>query len=388
MVTIDELMNERVAVLVLKNGQIFRGTGFGKSTKVLGEVVYTTSSFTGYNELLTDSNNYQQIHNLTFPLIGNQGVPNSVNDEFGIPTWFESEQTRCSGLIVHEYCKIPSHFECVKVLEQYMVENNIPGIQGVDTRAITQMFRTEGVQIGMLQVFEPGENIPTDAQLLEMVNKMEDPNSRNLVAEISIKEPKIYSPKSPIGTVVIIDCGVKYSIIRMLCSKGLKVIRVPYNSTYEQIMAHKPNGVLISNGPGNPKKCPETIEVAKKLIAKSFPTFGIDLGHQILALAAGCETYKLRSGHRGSNKPCFDLKTKRGIITNQNHGYVVTPDSIKVSEFLPSFEHQDDHTNEGIYHPSKPIFSVQFFPADDTEFLYDNFIKNLNCVPQSKGGVK
>jgi len=393
MVTIDELMNERPAVLVLSNGKVFHGTGFGKSVRVFGELVFTTFTAAGYYEALTDPSNWNQIYTLTYPLIGNYGVPPWEKDEFGITKWFESERIRCAGFVVHECCKKPSHYESTRTLDAFLKEGGIPGIEGLDTRAITQIFRSEGVQVGMIQAFEPGEKVPSDKELLDLVKKAEDPNLRHLVAEVSIKEPRTFSPKNPIGTVVAIDCGIKNNILRNMCRRGFKVICVPYNATYEQIMAYNPNGVIISNGPGDPKRCVEAIEVVKHLIADSFPTFGICLGNQILGLAAGGDTYKQKFGHRGGNKPVIDLRTGRGFITSQNHGYAVNTETVKAAGFLPLFENADDHSNEGIYHPTKPIFSSQFHPEaypgpEDTTYLFDEFVKKMGFKPEIRGGAQ
>ena len=294
---------------------------------------------------------------------------------------------------MHEACKKPSHYESVKTLDQYLAEENVPGIENVDTRQLTKIFRSEGVQVGMLQVFNAGDKIPSDSQLLEEVKKATDPNLRHLVEEVSIKQPQIFEPKNAIGTVVAIDCGIKNNSLRNLVKRRLKVVLVPFNYSYEQVMAYKPNGVLISNGPGDPKRCVETIETTKKLIETSFPTMGICLGNQILGLAAGGDTYKQKYGHRGGNKPVIDLRTGRGYITSQNHGYAVDLESIKGSGFKPMFENADDHTNEGIYHPKKPIFSAQFHPEaypgpEDTEYLFDEFLKNMGFDSPAKGTME
>ena len=394
MVTIDSLLNEREAVLVLSNGHIFRGTGFGATKRVYGELVFTTFTAAGYYEALTDPSNWYQLYVLTYPLIGNYGVPPWEKDEYGIYKWFESDKIHCLGFIVHEACKQPSHYESVKTLDQFLTEGGIPGIEGIDTRQLTKILRTEGLQVGMLEVYPPGVHAPEDHVLLEQVKLAEDPNLRHLVKEVSCKEPIIYSPKNPIGTVVLVDCGVKYNILRNLVRRGLKVIRVPYNYTYDQVMAYKPNGVVLSNGPGDPKVCVEAVELGRQLIEKSFPTFGICLGNQILGLSAVGDTYKQKFGHRGSNKPVRDLRTGRAYITSQNHSYAVNTETVKAAGFLPLFENIDDGSNEGIYHPTKPIFSSQFHPEaapgpEDTMFLFDEFLQKMGLATVSpKGGVQ
>jgi carbamoyl-phosphate synthase small subunit len=385
-------MHEREAVLVLSNGHIFRGVGFGASKRVYGEMVFTTFTAAGYYEALTDPSNWGQIYILTYPLIGNYGVPPWEKDENGVIKWFESSSIKCTGFVVHEACKEPSHYESVKTLDAFLAEEGIPGIERIDTRRLTKILRTEGVQVGMLEVYPEGVTAPDDETLLRQVKQAEDPNLRHLVKEVSIKEPVIYTPKNPIGTVVAIDCGIKNNIIRNLLRRNLKVVVVPFDYTYDQIMSYNPNGVLISNGPGDPKLCVEAVEVGKKLIENSFPTMGICLGNQILGLAAGGDTYKQKFGHRGSNKPVMDLRTNRAYITSQNHGYAVDVESVKPAGFLPLFVNVDDESNEGIYHPTKPIFSAQFHPEaypgpEDTQFLFDDFLKNMGLTP-AQGGRK
>ncbi|MHA1745103.1 MAG: glutamine-hydrolyzing carbamoyl-phosphate synthase small subunit [Promethearchaeota archaeon] len=384
MISLVILENTRPAVLVLSNGVIMRGTGFGATGKVFGELVFTTFTAAGYNCALTDPSNQGQIYLLTYPLVGNYGVPAWEKDQFGLPKHFESDSIKCTGFVVHEACKTPSHYTSKKSLDEFLYEEGIPGIEGVDTRELTKLLRVEGVQIGMLQVFESTDEVPSAEQLLREVRAAQDPNLRHLVQEVSIKQPQTYHQEDPIGTVVIIDCGVKYNIIRELLARNLEIIVVPFNFSYEQVMTYKPNGILFSNGPGDPKKCVETIQLAKKIIQNSLPTMGICLGNQILCLAAGGDTYKQKFGHRGGNKPVIDIRTGKAFITSQNHGYAVDTDSLKNngSGFLPLFRNADDNTNEGIYHPTKPIFAVQFHPEacpgpEDTTFLFDEFIRHM-----------
>ena len=382
MVSIKSLMERREAVLVLSNGKIFHGTGFGATTKIFGELVFTTFTAAGYNCALTDPSNQGQIYLLTYPMIGNYGVPSWEKDKFGITKHFESDSIKCSGFVVHEACEMPSHAESSKNLDQFLTEQNIPGIEGIDTRELTKILRSEGVQIGMLQVFESGGKIPSDSALIDEVKNAKDPNLRHLVEEVSIKEPKIFEPEDPLGTVVCVDLGIKNNILRNLISRNMRVVLVPFDYSYEEIMKFNPDGVLISNGPGDPKKCVETIKMTKRLIEDSFPVMGICLGNQILCLAAGGDTYKMKFGHRGGNKPVIDVRTGKGYITSQNHGYAVKVGSLNKTGLLPFFENADDHTNEGIYHIDKPIFAVQFHPEgypgpEDTTFLFDDFLKNI-----------
>jgi len=365
---------ERKAVLVLEDGTFFVGFGFGATKKVAGEVVFSTS-MVGYIESLTDPSYYGQILTLTYPLIGNYGVPAYSNTE--LPLYFESDGIKVAGLVIHELCRNPHHWTSKKTLDKWLTEEGIPGIYGVDTRMLTKKLRISGVMRGILQVFDEGEE-PEIEKLLEEVANIPDPNLRNLVSEVSIKHPKCYNSKGK-NVVVLIDCGVKNSIIRNLVKRGLKVIRVPYNYPAEEIREYKPVGIVVSNGPGNPKKCLETIECVRELINEGYPLMGICLGNQIVALALGADTYKMKYGHRSQNQPALNLETNRCYITTQNHGYAVDPESLKETELKVWFINVNDRTIEGLKHREKPIFTVQFHPEAspgpyDTEFLFDKFI--------------
>ncbi len=384
MITLETLNDERRAVLALSNGTVFHGVGFGASTKKIGELVFTTFTAAGYNCALTDPSNHGQLYTLTYPLVGNYGVPPWEKDQVGIEKWFESDSIKCAGFIVHEACKEPSHYESTRNLDVFLQEQNIPGIERIDTRELTKILRTEGVQLGLLQVFEKDEPIPSDAELLEEVQNAADPNIRHLVAEVSRKniQKVILKEKEAVGTVVVIDCGVKNNILRELAKRKLNSIVVPFNTSYKDIMQYNPDGILISNGPGDPKKCVEAIEVAKQIIQNNVPCMGICLGNQIIGLAAGGDTYKMKFGHRGGNKPVIDLRTGKGFITSQNHGYALKVELLHKSGFKPLFTNADDETNEGIYHPEKPIFAVQFHPEaypgpEDTTYLFDDFLRNI-----------
>ncbi|MHA1339832.1 MAG: glutamine-hydrolyzing carbamoyl-phosphate synthase small subunit [Promethearchaeota archaeon] len=394
MISLETLDSQRDAVLVLSNGKIFYGKGIGATKKIFGEFVFNTATACGYNCSLTDASNKRQIYVFTYPLIGNYGVPPWEEDEFGIYKWFEGEQIYLEAVVVHESCKYPHHYESVKTFDQFLLEQQVPGIEGVDTREITKILRQEGVQVGMLQVFDKGEKIPSEEELLKQVRNAPDPNKFHLVKEVSIKKPKIYKPKNPIGKVVLVDCGVKLNIIRNLVYRGLEVIRVPFDITFDRLMEYEPNGVVLSNGPGDPKMCIETINLCKNLINEEIPTFGICLGTQILGLAANGDTYKLKYGHRGANKPVKDLTTNRCYITSQNHGYAVDAESLKGAGFKVYFENLDDKSVEGIYHESKPIFAVQFHPEAcagpyDTLFLFDKFLELMKLKGRmNKNGGK
>jgi len=381
-VSLETLDSQREAVLVLSNGRVFRGKGIGATKKIFGEFVFNTATACGYNCSLTDASNKRQIYVFTYPLIGNYGVPAWEEDELGVYKWFEGEQIYLEAVVVHESCKKPHHYESVKTFDQFLEEQGIPGIEDIDTRELTKILRQEGVQVGMLQVFRNGEKIPEEKKLIEEVKNAPDPNQFHLVKEVSIKEIKKYTPEDPIGTIVLVDCGVKLNIIRNLLSRMLQVIRVPFDTSYEKVMSYNPDGVVLSNGPGDPKLCIETIELCKSLIKNSVPTFGICLGTQILGLAAGGDTYKLKYGHRGANKPVRDLSTGRCFITSQNHGYALDADSIKDAGFKVLFQNLDDNSVEGIIHETKPVFAVQFHPEAcagplDTLFLFDKFLDML-----------
>ncbi len=370
--------NRRKAVLVLKNGMVYEGYGFGATKKVSGEVVFNTATAAGYNCALTDPSNQGQIYTMTYPLIGNYGVPPWEKDENGITRWFESESIKCTGFVVHECCRHPHHYESARTLDEFLAEEGVPGIDGVDTRALTQLLRDGGLQLGILQVCDPGES-PDIPGLIEEVKTVDDPNDRNLVAEVSSKEILEYNPSGE-KTVVMIDCGLKNNQLRNFIQRGYHIVRVPWDTSYDKIMSYDPDGVFLSNGPGDPEKCLPTIETAKALVTNKVPTMGICLGNQILGLALGCEIKKLKFGHRGGNKPCVDLTTGRCYITSQNHSFVVDLEGIRKAGFEPYFQNADDKSVEGLYHPTDPVFSVQFHPEaypgpHDTNFLFDKFDK-------------
>lgn len=378
------LKYDRPAILMFQDGRYFEGIGFGASKKVCGEVVFTTG-MVGYNETITDPSFHEQICIMTYPLIGNYGVPDWIKDEYKIHKCFESDSVKIKGLVVNEYCKIPSHYESVKSLDDFLQEQDVPGIEWVDTRALTKIIRDEGVKLGLLQVFNPGEK-PDIELIKEEVKEISDPNNKDLVSEVSTERTRHFTPSNPIGTVIVLDLGTKFNIIRNLLKKNLNVILVPHDFSYDQIMDYNPNGVLISNGPGDPLKCKSAIEVAENLIENSIPTMGICLGDQIIGLGAGLETYKLKYGHRGGNKPAIHIPTERCFITTQNHGYGINTDNLEEASFKEFFYNPDDKTNEGIIHKTKPIFSLQFHPEsspgpkDTQTFLFDMFLKFMGVL--------
>jgi len=299
--------DERPAILMLQDGRYFQGIGFGASKVVTGELVFTTITGAGYNETLTDPSYQGQIVVMTHPLVGNYGVPPYEKDEFGITKYFESDSIKVSGYVVNECCKHPSHYESVKTLDDFLREQDVPGIEWIDTRAITKILREEGVQVGALAVYESGE-IPNIKELKETAANAKDPNLRNLSSEVSTNEVKVYKPPNPTGKVVVLDMGVKLNILRNFIVRGLEVIVVPYNYTYTQIMSFNPDGVFVSNGPGDPAIYKGAINVCKKLIENSIPSMGICLGNQIIGIAAGGTSYKLKYGHRGGNKTVIDTR--------------------------------------------------------------------------------
>ncbi len=369
------------ALLVLEDGSHFSGYGFGATKKVSGEIVFSTS-MVGYPEALTDSSYKGQILALTYPLVGNYGVP-QYDLEHGIPRYFESEGIKVNGLVIHELCKKPSHWASTKTLEDWLKVENVPGIYGVDTRRLTKRLRVKGVMLGILQVCEEGEE-PNIEKLLEEVDKVPDPNSRDLVGEVTVKEP-VYHEVGGSKAVALIDCGAKYNIIRSLLNRGINVVRVPYDFSAKEILEYNPTCVIASNGPGDPRRCVKTVECIRELVEEDTPVMGICLGVQILALAMGGDTFKLKYGHRSQNQPVLDVKTGRCYITTQNHGYAVNAGSLKETNLEVSFLNANDKTVEGIKHKNKPVWALQWHPEAapgpyDTDFLFDEFLRLAGCA--------
>jgi carbamoyl-phosphate synthase small subunit len=367
--------DSRPAVLGLEDGTIFRGKSFGASTDVSGEVVFNTSMI-GYPELLTDPSYLEQVVVMTYPIIGSYGVPSfSRCDKHGIPLHYESETIKVKGYAVHSLSD-PSHWSSEKTIQEWLEEEGVPGISGLDTRALTRKIRANGTMLGFVKT---SEEFTGSDEIGKRLKKLTDPNEGDIVKNVSPSEPVHYVNNSD-NTVVIIDCGVKYGILRSLLASGVSVVRVPYDYSVSDILEFEPASVVLSNGPGDPKKCSKTIETTKELLETDIPILGICLGMQILALAADGDTYKLKFGHRAVNHPCLDLKTGRCYITTQNHGYSVSKDSIERTPFDVRFVNANDKTIEGFQHHKKSIMGVQWHPESspgpyDTQFLFDRFVK-------------
>ena len=371
--TLKQTYTGYAAKLMLEDGTVFEGIGFGYPSAIAGEVVFNTG-MVGYTETLTDPSYRGQILCLTYPLVGNYGVPSyDIKDEHGLPKFFESDRIQVRGLLIHDLSDIASHWSCIKTLDQWLYEEKVPGIYNIDTRELTKKLREHGVMMGAIVV---SENAINESLLRKMLANAKY-EGLNFMPEVSTKMVQEYGDKGK-DCVVVLDTGVKYSIIRNIMRTGYRVIRLPWHATYEQIMSYNPKGVVISNGPGDPKVCTSTIKTASKLINTSTPTLGICLGNQILALAGGANTYKLRFGHRGQNKPCLDKRNNQVYVTSQNHGYGIDPKSLANTGFKIWFSNADDNTVEGFEHKNKPIIAVQFHPEAspgpyDCMFVFDRF---------------
>lgn len=349
------------ATLKLGDGRIFHGRSFGAQRSVSGEIVFNTA-MTGYPESLTDPSYKGQILVVTYPLVGNYGVPELLFEN-GIATHFESDRLHLAGLVIAGYSGEYSHWAAGKSLGDWLIEHDIPAICDVDTRALTRHIRSKGAMpAGILM----------DGQDL----KLHDPNEDNLVALVSTPEPITYGNGQK--RILLIDCGVKNNILRCLLRRDTTVYRVPWDFDPAE---GQWDGVLLSNGPGDPKQCGPTIQTIRKLMKHDIPIFGICLGNQLLSLAAGADTYKLPYGHRGHNQGVIMNGTPRCFITSQNHGYAVNPATLEAG-WEEWFTNLNDGSNEGIRHKAKPWFSVQFHPEassgpTDTEFLFDLFLDNI-----------
>lgn len=371
-----------MATLILSDGTRFQGEAFGALTDSDGEVVFSTN-MAGYPESLTDPSFRGQILTFTYPLIGNYGVPSEEKNQWGFAANFESESVHVRGVVVSQLSEDYSHHTAVSSLGRWLEHHGIPGITGIDTRALTKKLREHGVMLG---------RIVQDDSVTD-VGAIADPNDINLVAEVSCKEPVTYEPEhttqsSEPKAIICYDCGIKNNIIRSWLKRGVTVHRVPWDFDLASCtLAY--DAVFVSNGPGDPKKCTATIDNIKWAIEQDIPTFGICLGTQLLALAIGGDTYKLKYGHRGANQPCVEHDDKGGathkcIITSQNHGFAVS-DELPAG-WLPWFSNANDNTVEGIRHESGKFFAVQFHPEatpgpEDAAYLFDEFLKVLEVEP-------
>jgi carbamoyl-phosphate synthase small subunit len=348
--------------LQLKDGAVFEGRAFGFPASASGEVVFNTG-MVGYPEAMTDPSYRGQILVLTYPLVGNYGVAPEGPGPEAPDAPFESGRIHIAGLVVSEFSPDYSHWNASRSLADWLREERVPAIYGVDTRAVTKHLRAHGSMTG---------RISSHASDVEFY----DPNTDRLVPLVSVKEPVLF--RRGVRRVVVVDCGCKDGIVRALLQRDVTVLKVPWDFPFP---SERFDGVVISNGPGNPKMCQETITHVREALSKERPILGICLGHQLLALAAGAETYKMKFGHRSQNQPCLLSGTRRCYITSQNHGYAVDNDSLPEG-WEPWFVNANDGTNEGIRHRSGRFASVQFHPEAapgpvDSDFLFDEFVRNL-----------
>ena len=362
------------ALLVLEDGKVFKGVSFGASGERTGEVVFNTS-MAGYQEIITDPSYKGQIVAMTYPLIGNYGV----NRED-----VESRQPFLEGFVVKEYSKIASNWRKEKTLGEYLKENNILGIEGIDTRQLTLHIREKGAMKAVISTEDYDE-----ASLIKKAKSSRGLIGVDLVKEVSSPKEYNYSQiKNAKYKVVVLDCGVKYNILRELTRNNCNVVVMPAQTTYEEILAAKPDGLLLSNGPGDPAAVDYVVKTVAKLIGK-VPMFGICLGHQMLGLALGGKTYKLKFGHHGANHPVKDLRTGKISITSQNHGFCVDIDSLNKKDIELTHVNLNDGTSEGLRHKKLPIFSVQFHPEAspgprDAEYLFAEFTKLMQKSKKRK----
>ena len=347
--------------IILENGKEFYGYGFGADKTAINELVFNTS-MVGYQEIISDPSYTDQMVCMTYPLIGNYGVCDE-DYETRVPTM--------GGLIVREYNDLPSNFRYTKTLSEVLDEYDIPGISGIDTRMLTRIIRDEGSQ----KVMICNADMPYN-KALNMLLEYKIPT--DMVSRVSCKKRWYSRTPNHKYDVVAIDCGIKMNIVRMLNKKGCNVTVVPYNTTAEEILNMRPDGLFLSNGPGNPEDVTPVIEVVKALKGK-LPIFGICLGHQMISLALGAKTFKMKFGHRGGNHPVMNLKTGKIEITSQNHSYAVSADSLKGTELTLTHKNLLDNTAEGVESAENKLYSVQYHPESapgpqDSAYLFDTFI--------------
>ena len=350
-------------LLVLEDGSVYRGKAFGSDHFRIGELVFNTS-MTGYQEILSDNSYYGQIVMMTYPLIGNYGIN---RDDY------ESIDPVVFGFVVKDYCEQPSNWRCQENLDHFLKKSNIPGIYDIDTRAITLKIRENGTMRATL--CDPDADIDAIVETLK--------NTDYLHNQVScVSSSKIYPIPNDGKKVVLIDFGAKLSIMRELSKRGCDIIVVPYDTPAKTIMEYHPDGVMLSNGPGNPEDIPVVLDTIRELLPQTV-VFGICLGHQLISLACGAKTYKLKFGHRGGNHPVINLKTGRVEITSQNHGYAVDIDSLKNTPLEMTFQALNDKSCEGVRHTQYPCFSVQFHPEasagpEDSHHLFDQFLELMD----------
>ncbi|MCH5244903.1 MAG: glutamine-hydrolyzing carbamoyl-phosphate synthase small subunit [Muribaculaceae bacterium] len=365
------MRNHRRAVLLLEDGTRFEGFSFGHESSTAGEVVFNTA-MTGYPESLTDPSYRGQILVTTYPLLGNYGVP-PRREKNDVSEYYESDAIHCRAIIAQDYSFDHSHWQADRSLAQWLQEEKVPGVFGIDTRALTKHLREHGSMLGKIIIEGDNEN---DIDFY-------DPNKENLVAEVSCKNVETHGDGDK--TIVLVDLGVKHNIIRCLTRRGVKVIRVPWDYDFTSIPY---DGLFLSNGPGNPDMAEKTVINLRKAIEIGKPICGICMGNQLLAKAAGASTYKLKYGHRSHNQPVRRAGTNSCYVTSQNHGFAVDNNTLP-ADWEPLFINMNDGTNEGIRHKTKPFFSAQFHPEassgpKDTEFFFDEFIDAINKSLQSK----
>ena len=390
-------MTRKTATLVLDDGSMFHGFSFGFDKAVAGEVVFNTA-MTGYPESLTDPSYAGQLMVLTYPLVGNYGVPPFSIEENGLPTFMESEKIHAEAIIVSDYSEEYSHWNAVESLSDWLKREMIPGITGIDTRALTKKIREHGVMMGRIVIGGADNEGESGKVKGESEGEMPDYGSINYVDRVSCKEIIVYLPDGtemsfPVDTdkfqistfnfqllkrVVLLDCGVKANIIRSLLKRNVAVIRVPWNYDFNQL---EYDGLFLSNGPGDPDTCDAAVQNIRKALGGDKPICGICMGNQSLAKAGGASIYKLKYGHRSHNQPVRMVGTEKCFITSQNHGYAVDNDTLG-ADWEPLFINMNDGTNEGIRHKTKPFFSSQFHPEacsgpTDTEFIFDKFVDLL-----------
>ena len=398
------------AYLILEDGTVFEGTHIGARREVISEIVFNTS-MAGYLEVLTDPSYAGQAVCMTYPLIGNYGI---CKDDM------ESAGPWPDAFIVRELSRIPSNFRCDMTIQEFLEENGVPGIEGIDTRALTKLLREKGTMNGMITT-----NGEYDLQ--EILPKLKAYTTGKVVERVTCREKYVVKPAEALeengplsGTarfdgeafargereprpalvrelngrglrVALMDFGAKANIARSLAERGCEVTVYPALTPAEEIIAAAPDGIMLSNGPGDPKECTSIIREMKKLYDTDIPIFAICLGHQLMALAVGGDTHKMKYGHRGGNHPVKDLETGRVYISSQNHGYVVDTDKLDRSIAVPAFVNVNDKTNEGLAYTDKNIFTVQYHPEScpgpqDSRYLFDRFIQMMKASKESKGG--